>query len=375
MRAGHVRLVLVLDLAAAAAVAVGVLLLLGLPPAARGELRPHLLVALAAVAAVAVVASGAALLFRAVAGPVERLLAAAARIDAEAAAASGLPLLAPPGEGQGRSLGRAAVAFERTTGALAGERSRLAAKVAELERANRALEEARESLVRTEKLATVGRLAAGVAHEVGNPLGAIAGYAEVARDRLRRGATADADDFLERIGVEARRIDAIVRDLLDFARPAAPELRPVPLPPAVDAALRLARPQPRFRDVAVGLALEGGLPPVLADARRLEQVLLNLLLNAGDAMGGAGALEVSARLDGDRVELDVSDRGPGFAASDLPHVFDPFFTTKAPGAGTGLGLSICHRLVESFGGAIEASNREGGGARLRLRLRLAPPAG
>jgi C4-dicarboxylate-specific signal transduction histidine kinase len=247
--------------------------------------------------------------------------------------------------------------------------------VDELERANRALADARESLVRTEKLATVGRLAAGVAHEVGNPLGAIAGYAEVARDRLRRGAAGEADDFLARIGAEARRIDTIVHDLLDFARPAEPALAPVAVRAAVEAAVRLARPQPRFRGVEVALDLPAALPPALADARRLEQVLLNLLLNAGDAMGGAGRLEIGARAEAGVVEIAVADRGPGIPAGDLPRIFDPFFTTKPPGAGTGLGLSICHRLVESFGGSIEAANREGGGAVLRVRLRAAPVLG
>ena len=371
MRAGQVRLVLVLDLAAAATFAAGVLLLVGLPFAARGLVGPRMLVVLAAVAAVAVVASGAALLMRAVAGPVERLLDAAERIDVEAGAE--MPVLAPPGEAGRGSLGRAAVAFERTTAALGAERARLAAKVRELTLSNRALEDARESLARSEKLATVGRLAAGVAHEVGNPLGAIAGYAEVARDRLRRGATQEADDFLARIGEETRRIDAIVRDLLDFARPAEPLLAPVPVAAAVDAAVRLARPQPRFRAVEVALDLPGTLPPVLADARRLEQVLLNLLLNAGDAMDGSGSLDIRARQGGGMVELSVADRGPGIAEVDLPRIFDPFFTTKPPGAGTGLGLSICHRLVESFGGTIEAAGREGGGAVLTLRLRSAGP--
>jgi signal transduction histidine kinase len=124
--------------------------------------------------------------------------------------------------------------------------------------------------------------------------------------------------------------------------------------------------------VEVALDLPAELPAVVADARRLEQVLLNLLLNAGDAMGGRGRLEIAARPRADGVEVDVLDRGPGIPEADLSRVFDPFFTTKPPGAGTGLGLSICHRLVESFGGTIEAANREGGGARLRLVLRPAP---
>jgi len=363
MRARRVLLVILLDLAAAAVLAgVVAFLLLVAEPGPGGRLA-HAALGAAFVAATGF-AAAALLLRRAIAVPVERLLGAAARLDAARAAAD-LPVLAPPGEGGG-SLHRAAVAFERTTEALAAARARLAAKLAELA-------QARESLVRSEKLATVGRLAAGVAHEIGNPLGAIAGYAEIARGRLERGATAEAADFLGRIGADARRIDAIVRDLLDFARPAAPSLGPVALAAAVEAAVRLARPQPRFREVEVTVAVPAGLPPVLADARRLEGVLLNLLLNAADAMGGRGPLELAAREEAGAVVVDVLDRGTGIAPEDLPRIFDPFFTTKPPGAGTGLGLSICHRLVESFGGSVVAANREGGGARLTLRLR--PAAG
>jgi len=364
MRTGQVRLVLLFDLVAAATVGGALLLGLGLPLAAQGRLGPGALAALVALAGVALVSAGAALLFRAVARPVERLLGAAARLEP---AAGDLPILAP-GEEAGSSLGRAAVAFERTTAALAAERARLAAQVEALERANGALAEARESLVRSEKLATVGRLAAGIAHEVGNPLGAIAGYADLGRDRLARGAPLEADDCLARIGAEAGRIDRIVRDLLDFARPAPLALAPVSLAAAADAAVRLARVQPRFRQVEVVLSLPADLPAVVADEGRLAQVLLNLLLNAGDAMAGKGRLELRAAATEGAIEVAIADEGPGIAPEDLPRVFDPFFTTKAPGAGTGLGLAICHRIVESFGGEISAANGPGGGAIIRLRL-------
>jgi C4-dicarboxylate-specific signal transduction histidine kinase len=368
MRAPPLRAVLLLDLAAVAAATLVLVLGVGLPLAALGRLGPAALVALAAGGAVAFVGLGAIVLFRAVARPVDRMLAAADRLGAGEA---GLPILHAPGDAASPGLARAAVAFERVAGALAGERARLAAKVEELERANRALADARESLLRSERLATVGRLAAGIAHEVGNPLGAIAGYAGLARSRLASGPAAEADDFLARIAAEATRIDGIVRGLLEFARPAPPALGPVPLQAAVDAALRLARVQVRFRDVAVEVALPPDLPPVVADPGRLAQVFLNLLLNAGDAMGGRGEVTVSARRDGARVEVRVADRGPGIPAPDLPRVFDPFFTTKPPGQGTGLGLAICHGIVESFGGEIAAESPPGGGAVLRLALRAA----
>jgi signal transduction histidine kinase len=368
-----VRLLIVLDLAAGAAMAALVLLAAGLPLAARGALRGEVLAWLVVGALVAGGALAGALLSRAVARPVDRILSAAGRLGA---GEGGLPILQPTGEVAGHGLSRAAIAFERLATVLGDERARLAAKVAELQRTNADLAAARASLLRSERLATVGRLAAGVAHEVGNPLGAIGGYAELARGRLAS-AHGDAEvlDWLERIAVETVRIDRIVQELLEYARPAVPRLMPVPLADSVDGALRLAKVQPRFRDVDVSLELPGDLPPALADAGQLGQVLLNLFLNAGDAMGGRGPLRVAARAADDEIAIEVADGGPGIRDEDLPKIFDPFFTTKAPGAGSGLGLSICHAIVESFGGRIEAANRRGGGAVFTIRLRGAAEPG
>jgi signal transduction histidine kinase len=366
-----VRAFLLLNALALAAVAAAALLALGLPLAARHALGPAALGAIAAVVALLVFTLAAALLFRGVARPLDRLLAAAARLGpAEGASRGELPIMGTPGEPGGFALTRAAVAFERLAIAFDEERGRLAAKVSELTDANRALAEARETLLRTEKLATVGRLAAGLAHEVGNPLGAVEGYVELARARLPPDPHPDLVDALARIATAAQRIDRIVRDLLDFARPAAPLLAPMDLAAAVDASIRLARVQARFKHVEVELDACESLPRVMADEHHLSQVLLNLLLNAGDAMGGAGQVRLVARAaQHGRVVLAVEDSGPGIAAVDLPRIFDPFFTTKDPGEGTGLGLAISHRIMESFGGEIAARNGEGGGAVFELRFR------
>jgi C4-dicarboxylate-specific signal transduction histidine kinase len=382
VRSRRLRLLLLLDVAAIGAAGAALVLAVGLPLAARGRLRPAEVALLAAGVALAGVALGGVLLWRWVGRPVSRILGAAE--DLGAAAVGELPLLAPPGEGDGHGLSRAAITFERAGAALAGERARLAEKVAELERANEALVQARESLLRADRLATLGQLASGIAHEVGNPLGAITGYVELARARLREAGPSEArrpssreevEDFLARVGAEAGRIDAIVRDLLDFARPAPPALGPVDLPAVVDAAARLARVQARFREVAVEVDL-ARVPPVLADERRLAQVFLNLFLNAGDAMCGRGRVTVSARPvsapSGPRVEVRVEDTGPGIAKEHLGRVFEPFFTTKEPGQGTGLGLAVCHGIVTSFGGDISAAAGPGGGAAFRIELRAAP---
>jgi signal transduction histidine kinase len=360
-----VRLILLLDAVAVGAVAGGLLLLGGLPPAAAGTLGPRRLVLLVTAAVAVAVAVGAALLFRAVARPVDRMVGAAERL----AGAGHLPSLQAPGLADG-GLQAGAVAFERLAGALATEQARLAAKVAELEAASTRLAQAREDLLRSERLATVGRLAAGLAHEIGNPLGAIAGYVEIARVRLPANADPDLTEAVGRIAEAAARIDRTIRDLLDLARPAPARLASLDLGAELATAVRLARVQERFRQVEVETRLAPGLPPVLADGHQLGQVLLNLLLNAGDAMRGQGRVVLSAGSaeGGAAVELSVADAGPGILPEHLPRLFEPFFTTKEPGEGTGLGLAISHRIVESLGGALAAENGAGGGAVFRVRL-------
>jgi C4-dicarboxylate-specific signal transduction histidine kinase len=374
VRAGHARLVLVLDAAALGAAAATLVVALGLPLAASRALGPQAVLALGVAVGLLVTAAGAALLLRSVGGAVERILGAA---DSLGRSATGdLPLLDAPGEATARGLSRAAIAFERLASALAEERRRLAQKVSELEGVNVELLRARESLLRAERLATLGRIASGIAHEVGNPLGAISGYVELARDRLERSQRPEVDDFLSRIGAEAGRIDAIVRELLDLARPAEPALGEIDVAAPLDAALRLARVQARFRQVEVALDLPADLPKVIADERRLGQVFLNLLLNAGDAMAGAGKVSIRARAQDGAVVVRVEDSGPGIAPDDLPRIFEPFFTTKATGHGTGLGLALSQGIVESFGGRLAAANG-GAGAVFTLALRAAGtgPAG
>lgn len=299
-----------------------------------------------------------ALLWRLVARPADRLLRATQRI---ASSAEG-PILAE----RGPVLGRLGTAFDRMSARLVEEQIRVERQLEELRRINRELAETRDAMVRQEKLATVGRISAGIAHEIGNPLSAILGYVELLRSRQELLPWAE---WFERMEREARRIDRIVRDLLDYARPTrSREPGPVDPGPAVERAIRLVSGQRRIGAVAIERAIPERLPLVLADEHHMQQVLVNLLVNAADAMGGAGRIEIAAAAEGDAIVLTVRDHGPGIAPADLPRLFDPFFTTKDPGAGTGLGLSICHALVESFGGTITAGNHPDGGARFTLRL-------
>ncbi len=220
----------------------------------------------------------------------------------------------------------------------------------------------RESLIRSEKLAGVGRLAAGVAHEVGNPLAAILGYVEMllGETDARPIDPTLRHDVLARVRAETERIHRIIQELLDYARPPRNEVEAVAVAEVVEAALSLVRAQARLRGAEVKVNLADALPAVRATAGRLTQVLLNLLLNAADANQGEGTITVSARADGEHVAITVADDGPGVPADLAARIFDPFFTTKEIGRGTGLGLSVSQAIIEGYGGSLRLVPSERG---------------
>ena len=263
-------------------------------------------------------------------------------------------------------LGVLAGEFNAMVSKLHQHRAQLERKVEELERAYDELSIAQQSLVRSEKLVTVGQLAAGVAHEVGNPLATALGYVEL----LREGDLDPEDnaDLLRRTEDAVRRIDRIVRELLDYSRVDRMELEPCDLRQVVESSVHLVEAQPRFRDIELKVHVPASLPLVRLNEGKMQQVLVNLLLNAADAMGERGRVTLSAGCDGGAVELVVRDTGPGIEAEALPMLFEPFFTTKDPGRGTGLGLAICQSIVGSFGGAISVSSEPGRGAAFLIRL-------
>ena len=231
----------------------------------------------------------------------------------------------------------------------------------------------REQIIRSEKLASVGQLAAGVAHEIGNPLAAILGYVDIMRSDLAGKGdlpVADRQDALDRVKAETQRIHRIIRELLEFSRPSRED--PVPTDPlrVVQSAQALCAPQSRFRDVRV-VTTPGSeaWPSVMVAPSRLVQVFVNLMLNAADAMAGKGTLVVACQEDRRRVVITVTDEGPGVPKEHRRKVFDPFFTTKPVGQGTGLGLPVCRSIVESFGGNLElAPSTVGVGASFVMTL-------
>jgi two-component system, NtrC family, sensor kinase len=282
----------------------------------------------------------------------------------------------------------------------------LAANVRSLDETNQRLTEAQRELVQAEKMASLGHLAAGVAHEIGNPLGALMGYISLQK---RRGGDPELIGGLER---EAVRIDRIVRGLLDYARPASQVSEELDVNVSIRRVVDLLREQGWLAGVEVELALAESLPPILGDPHRLDQIFVNLIRNAETAMEGKGRIRVETRVErhgpsrsmavrraddppgvdyshlrrglgrpgrsSGRIEpnlevvrITISDSGPGIPEEMLNSVFDPFFTTKGPGEGTGLGLAIVAGTVAELGGRIDASSPEGGGAVFDLLLPIA----
>jgi signal transduction histidine kinase len=263
-----------------------------------------------------------------------------------------------------------AATFNTMAEQLKRERHALETRLRELEEATTELRATQQQLIHGEKLASVGRLAAGVAHEIGNPLAAILGFAE-----LLRSAEIDPEErqeFLLRIQRETERIHQVIRDLLDFAR-RDPELeagQTADVAEAVNDAVSLMRPQKR--EVGIHVALDPSISLVVGAGQRITQVVLNLLLNALDALDDRGDIWISSASTSDGLcVLSVSDNGPGIAPGMLDQLFEPFATTKPPGKGTGLGLAVSHTLVESMGGRMTAANRPEGGARFEVHLRRA----
>jgi signal transduction histidine kinase len=222
------------------------------------------------------------------------------------------------------------------------------------------LKEINQMMVRSEKLATAGSLATSVAHEVNNPLASIS---SLVQSLLTREDDERDRQTLRLILTQITRISGVLRDLMDFARPKASELRLTDLNQVIQKSLELASYDKRFKQLVVRTELEPSLPALPLDSDRMQQVFLNLLLNARDAIGDRedrGEIMVSTTLSEGEVKALIADNGVGIPVENLQRIFDPFFTTKVRGQGTGLGLAVCHSIVTAHGGRISATNRESG---------------
>ena len=221
-------------------------------------------------------------------------------------------------------------------------------------------------MIQSEKLASLGQLASGMAHEIHNPLTIISGEAQLYMERFR-GRDEKVDELLNSIVEECKRAADITRRILRFAKPAPPEVTGVDLKATLEESLTLAGYQVRLEHVERSVKVPDGLPKVRSNQNQLQEVILNLILNACQAMGEkGGALTLSARANGQFVVLQVCDTGPGVPSNALRKVFDPFYTTKP--TGTGLGLFVSQRIIQSQGGTIELESEQGKGACFTIRL-------
>ena len=305
---------------------------------------------------------GSFVLSRIVVNPINRLLAATEKITGGQYGQR----LHVSGSAE---LARLANAFNEMASSLNSKDRQVTEHTTALEKANSDLELAREETLRTEKMASIGLLAAGMAHEIGTPLASIMGYAELCA--CEQPDNPVINDYARRITDDCSRIDRIVRGLLDFSRPRILSGENSDVRDVVLSTVELMTQQGAFKQLHLSIELDEGLLPAVCDQHQLQQVVINLLLNSRDATPAGGSITVRAGQDGANIRLDVIDSGAGISDESMKHIFDPFFTTKPPGKGTGLGLAISARIVEGFGGRITAISKAGEGSCFSVRLPLA----
>lgn len=260
------------------------------------------------------------------------------------------------------------------------QRAALEERAQKLLEANESLHKAQAQLIRSERLASAGQMAAGIAHEIGNPLASVLGLVDLLLTHSDN--EGQREEVLERIASEITRVKQIIGNLLDFSRPAEVSLGAVDANRVIEDTLPLVRAQRRFRNVDVRLDLKPNLPLVQADAKQLQQVVVNLLNNAAEAIGERGEVVIRSQVipqegaappaptQAPCVRLSVCDTGGGVEGADPERIFDPFFTTKGSGEGVGLGLTVSRSLVENFGGWLELENHPGVGAIFHVWLRI-----
>ncbi|WP_368484494.1 ATP-binding protein [Thalassospira sp. HF15] len=262
----------------------------------------------------------------------------------------------------------------RTTD-LMNTNQRLAEEITERSRTEDALRTAQAELVQTSKLAALGQMSAGIAHEINQPLTAIRNYAENALKFIARGNAETANRNLQRISELTDRMGRITSNLKTFSRRPEQDNHPVDVPAQMKIAIDLALETGRAGVENITLHQHGDIKPVIAEANQLTQVFTNLVNNAADACHNMDNPEIDISITGgdDRMIIKVNDNGHGILPENLPKLFDPFFTTKPFGDGLGLGLSICYGIIRSFGGTIRAENRPQGGASFIVELRYDGP--
>ena len=266
---------------------------------------------------------------------------------------------------------------------ISADKEKLRSTVLSLEEANVELKKAQKEIIRAEKLASVGRLSAGIAHEIGNPIGIVIGYLELLKQADI--TEAEKEEYIQRTEQEIERINTIIRQLLEVSRPSNTGRTAVAVHDLIHDMADVLRVQPLISSIKLSLNLNAAEHTVWADSNQLRQVFLNLIINAADAITSedkkaSGELKISTELKNGTdpvakpspvyLEISFADDGPGIAPESLGNIFDPFFTTKEPGKGTGLGLSVSFMIVESLGGKMTGISGEIRGTTMIISLPL-----
>ena len=268
-------------------------------------------------------------------------------------------------------LGDLAASFNKMTAEVAGVQSHIEEQV-RIKTAE--LEQVHATLLRSEKMASIGKLAATVAHEINNPLFGILTYARLSLRDIQKREMTGRDQLVDQLQIierESKRCGELVKNLLTFSRQAPSHREPNSLNTVVERAVLLVRHKLEMQNVEVVATLAEGLPPADCDANQIQQVALVLMVNAGEAMPRGGRLEISTAADDARLVLRVKDTGGGIPEDVLPHIFDPFFTTKEDQNRTGLGLAVARSIVEQHAGEISVRSTPGAGTEFTVTL---PPA-
>jgi len=288
----------------------------------------------------------------------------------------------------GDEFGKLARSFNSMTNALRSSRAELRDLARTLEQKvetrTQELRRAQAQTVRGEKLASVGLLASGVAHELNNPLTGILTFSHLLREKMPDNSR-DAED-MDLVIRETKRCAAIIKRLLDFAREKQPEKKFNDINQIIEDTVRIVERPAHLRDIVITMDLDRTLPPIWIDADQIKQVIMNMIVNAQHAVEEKGSITISTRHAAEprpsaqsaepapMVEISIIDTGCGIPEKNLRRIFDPFFTSKDVGKGTGLGLSVSHGIVEAHGGAIEVQSKVGEGSTFSVFLPLTPPA-
>ena len=281
-------------------------------------------------------------------------------------------------------LNRLSMALNRMLQRISSDKKRLRESYLSLEKAYGELREAQNEIIKAEKMASIGRLASGLAHEIGNPIGIVMGYLDLLKDAS---LTSDEKaDFLARAQKETQRMDVIIHQLLNLARPKESKNSPISVHSIIQDVVDIMRHQPVMRKNHIEVKFDATLDTVWANGEQLHQVFLNILINAADAIQSSSSNDKGRILihtynqNSDVPNCDASlcvqmeDNGEGIPDDEIGYIFDPFYTTKEPGKGTGLGLAVSYMIIKNLGGSLSAESKPGQGTSMNLQLPVRSPS-